>query len=59
MHKSISKENNELSKLKADDNYLRKTEKLEFDSQCKNTIKQKIDVVNLGMFKFSTVSWKK
>ena len=53
MHKMVSMKTQELSIVKAVDNHLlTKTEKLKFYNQCKKTIRQKIDVVNLGMLIF-------
>ena len=52
MHKSIFTENQELSTIQAYDNYLTKNEKSKFYDQCKNTIRQKICVVNQGMLVF-------
>ena len=50
MHKSVSKENQELLIVQAVDNHLlKKTEKLKFYNKCKKTTRQKFDVVNLGM----------
>ena len=57
MHKSVSKKNQELSIVQAVDNYLlTKTEKFKFYNQCKKTTRQKLDVVNLGMFFFQYLS---
>ena len=50
MHKTISKENQELSIVQQNDNYLTENEKLTFYDQCKKTIRKKNDVANLGMF---------
>ena len=52
MHKSFFTENQESSIIQADDNYLTKKVKPLFYVQCKNTIKQKIDVLNQGMLVF-------
>ena len=53
MHKSVSKKNQELSIVQAVDNYLlTETERFKFYNQCKKTIGQKFDVVNLGMLVF-------
>ena len=53
MHKSVSKKNQELSIVQAVDNYLlTETERFKFYNQCKKTIRQKFDVVNLGMLIF-------
>ena len=49
MHKSIFTEKQELSIIQADDNYLTKNEKPKFYDHCKNTTRQKIDVVNQGI----------
>ena len=59
MNKSIFTENQELSIVEADDNYLTKNKKPKFYNQCKNTIRQKIDVVNQGMLVFLTICRKK
>ena len=56
MHKSVSKKNQELSIVQPVDNYLlTETERFKFYNQCKKTIRQKLDVVNLGMLVFSIV----
>ena len=52
MHKTISKKKQKLSLVQADDNYLTKNEKFKFHDQCKNTTRQKINAVNLGMLNF-------
>ena len=52
MQKSVCKKNKELSKVKAVDRYLTKTEKLKFYKQCKKITWHKIDVGNLGMLIF-------
>ena len=53
MHKSVSKKTQELSIVQADDHHLMtKTEKLKFYNKCKKPIRQKFDVVNLGMLIF-------
>ena len=49
MHKSIFTENHELSISQVDDNYLIKNEKPKFQDHCKNTTRQKIAIVNLGI----------
>ena len=60
MHISVSKNNQGLSKVQAVDNYLlTRTEKLKFYNQCKNTTRQKFDVVNLGMIIFFNCLSKK
>ena len=60
MHKSVSKENQELLIVQAVDNHLlKKTEKLKFYTQCQNTTRHKIDVGNLGMLLFLNVCKKK
>ena len=45
-------EKQELSIVQADDNYLTNNQKLKFHDQCKNTTRQKINAVNLGMLNF-------
>ena len=59
MHKSIFTENQELSIIQVDDNYLTKNEKPNLYDQCKNNTRQKIDVVNQGMLVFLTINQKK
>ena len=60
MYQSASKKTQELSIVQALDNHLlTKTEKLKFYNQCKKTIREKIDVVNLGMLVFSIVCPRK
>ena len=60
MHKSVSKKTQELSIIQAVDNYLlTETERFKFYNQCKKTIRQKFDVVNLGMLIFFNCLWKK
>ena len=59
MHKSISKENQELSIVQQNDNYLTENEKLKFYDQCKKTIRKKNDVANIGMLTFINYCWKK
>ena len=60
MHKIVSKKNQELSIVQAIDNFfLTETERFKFYNQCKKTIREKIDVVNLGMLVFSIVCPRK
>ena len=59
MHKTISKENQELSIVQQNDNYLTENEKLTFYDQCKKIIRKKNDVANLGMLCFINYLSKK
>ena len=61
MHKMASIKNQELSIVQAVDHHLlTNTERFEFYNQCKKTIRQNFDVVNLGMLiLFNCLSKKK
>ena len=60
MHKMASIKNQELSIVQAVDHHLlTNTERFKFYNQCKKTIRQKFDVVNLGMLVFSIVCPRK
>ena len=60
MHKMVSMKNQELSIVQPVDNHwLTNTERFKFFNQCKKTIRQKFDAVNLGMlFLFNCLSKK-